>query len=133
MNKYWCWFAGKIFSLMLMLYTFGKGSIWPFPWSQLEAPQFTLGFYWGSCYSIFIFMCMFYRSLFVLLYFFFWAVVLSVLLRYTDSDYLPLLSSNSSCTGFNGKKVRIFFPYEPHMEIHLYVILNIISSILNLT
>ena len=33
-------------------------------------------------------MCMFCRSLLVLLYFFFWlAIVLSVLLRYTDSDY----------------------------------------------
>ena len=64
---------------------------------------------------------MFCWSLFVLLYFFFWplcclfffnsssiyrfwlplwyllAIVLSVL-QYTDSDYLPLVSSNSSCT-----------------------------------
>jgi hypothetical protein len=32
-------------------------------------------------------MCMLCRSLFVLLYFFFLAIVLSVLLRYTDSDY----------------------------------------------
>ena len=29
------------------------------------------------------------------------AIVLSVLLRYTDSDYLPLVSSNSSCSIFN--------------------------------
>ena len=29
---------------------------------------------WGSCYSIFSFMCMFCRSLFVLLYFFFWSL-----------------------------------------------------------
>ena len=41
---------------------------------------------WCSCYSIFSFVCMFYRSLFVLLYFFFLAIVLSVL-RFTDSDY----------------------------------------------
>jgi hypothetical protein len=33
--------------------------------------EFNLGFYWGSCYSIFSFICMFFRSLFVLLYFFF--------------------------------------------------------------
>jgi hypothetical protein len=33
-------------------------------------------------------MCMFCRSLFVLLYFFCLAIVLSVLLRFTDSDYL---------------------------------------------
>jgi hypothetical protein len=32
-------------------------------------------------------MCMFCRSLFVLLYFFLLTIVLSVLLRYTDSDY----------------------------------------------
>ena len=44
------------------------------------APEFTH----GSCYSIFSFMCMFCRSLFVLL-----AIVLSVLLRFTDSG-LPL-------------------------------------------
>ena len=33
---------------------------------------FTLGFYWGSCFSIYSFMCMFCRSLFVILSFFFW-------------------------------------------------------------
>ena len=31
-----------------------------------------IGFWWGSCYSIFSFMCLFCRSLFVHLYFFFW-------------------------------------------------------------
>ena len=36
------------------------------------APEFTSGFEWGFCYSIFSFICMFCRSLFVLLYFFFW-------------------------------------------------------------
>ena len=54
-------------------------------------------FLWGSCYSIVSFMCMFCRSLFVLFFFFFYplcclffcllSIVLSVLLRYTDSDY----------------------------------------------
>ena len=34
--------------------------------------QFTPDFQWGSCYSIFSFMCMFCRSLFVILFFFFW-------------------------------------------------------------
>ena len=29
-------------------------------------------FYWGLCYSVFSFICIFCRSLFVLLYFFFW-------------------------------------------------------------
>jgi len=42
---------------------------------------------WGFFYSIFSCMCMFCRSLFVILYFFL-AIVLSVLLRFTDSDYL---------------------------------------------
>ena len=44
-------------------------------------------------YFICTFMCMFYRSLFVL---FLLAIVLSVLLRYTDSDYPFGISSNSS-------------------------------------
>ena len=48
------------------------------------APEFTPGFEWGSCYSIFSFMCMFCRSLFVL---FLLAIVLSVFLRFIDSDY----------------------------------------------
>jgi len=53
------------------------------------------GLYWGSCWSIFSFMCMFCRSLFVLLPFFFLVIVLSVLLRFTDM-ITPLVSSNSS-------------------------------------
>ena len=48
----------------------------------------------GSCYSIFSFLCMFCRSLFV---FFLLVIVPSRLLRFTDSDYLPFVSSNSSC------------------------------------
>ena len=44
-----------------------------------EAHEFTLVLV-GSCYSIFSFMCMFCRSLFVLF-------LLYVLLWYTDSDY----------------------------------------------
>ena len=55
-------------------------------WSQ-SGPGFTLGFYWGSCYSIFSCMCMFCRWLFVLLSFYLFTIVFSVLLRYTDSDY----------------------------------------------
>ena len=48
--------------------------------------EFTPSFQWGSCYSIFCFMCMFCRSLFVLLSFFLLVIVLSVF-RFTDSDY----------------------------------------------
>ena len=44
------------------------------------------------------FICMFCRSLFVLLYFFFLAIVLSALLRYTDSDY-PFGECTSPWTG----------------------------------
>ena len=46
--------------------------------------EFTPGIQWDSCYSIFSFICMFSRSMFVL---FLLAIVLSVLLRFTDSDY----------------------------------------------
>jgi hypothetical protein len=50
------------------------------------APEFTVGFKMCSRYSIFSFMCMFCRSLFVLLPCFVLAILLSVL-RFTDSDY----------------------------------------------
>ena len=58
-------------------------------------PDFSSGFEWGSCYSMLNLLCMFYRSLFVLLYFFFWPLCclfvfdLRILI-------IPLLSSNSS-------------------------------------
>jgi hypothetical protein len=62
--------------------TSGAGTAYP-----SGAPEFTPGFQWGSCYSIFSFICMFWWSLFVLLPFFFLAIVFSVLPRFTDSDY----------------------------------------------
>ena len=52
--------------------TGGAGTAYP-----SGAPEFTPGFSWGSCYSIFSFMYMFCRL---------WFVLLSVL-RFTDSDY----------------------------------------------
>jgi len=53
----------------------------------------------GSCYSIFSFMCMFCRPLFVLLYFFFWE--LCCLFFYALRILItPLVSSNSSYIGF---------------------------------
>jgi hypothetical protein len=54
-------------------------------------PEFTP----GSCYSIFSFICMFCRSLFVLLYFFFWPLCC---LFFFDIRILiaPLVSLNSS-------------------------------------
>ena len=57
----------------------------------------------GSCYSIFSFICMFCRSLFVL---FLLAIVLSVLLRFTDSDR-PLVSSNSSYSFFGIRVISL--------------------------
>ena len=46
--------------------TNGAGTAYP-----SGAPEFTPEFQYSSCYSIFSFICMFCRSLFVLLYFFF--------------------------------------------------------------
>jgi len=69
---------------------------------------------WGSCYSIFSFKCMFCRSLFVLLYFFFWPLCC---LSFFDVRILiaPLVSSNSSIVnsiwGINNcqRKVQIVY------------------------
>ena len=47
--------------------TCGVGTMYP-----SGPPEFNSGFKWSSCYSIFSFMCMFCRSSFVPLYFFFW-------------------------------------------------------------
>ena len=52
-----------------------------------------------SCRN-FCFCVTFCKSLFVLLYFFFWPLLLSVLLRLTDSGYTPLVSSNLSLVCF---------------------------------
>ena len=57
-------------------------------------PKLYPGFQWGQCYQIFSLICMFCRSLFVLLSY---SIMLSVLLRFTDSDY-PFVTSNSSCS-----------------------------------
>ena len=67
--------------------TSGAGTAYP-----PGAPEFTPDIQWGSCYSIFSFICMFCRSLFVL---FLLVIMLSVLLRYTIL-ITSLISSNSS-------------------------------------
>ena len=69
--------------------TSGAGTAYP-----SGASEFTPSFWWGSCYSIFSFICMFCRSLFVLLYFFFWPLCC---LFFFDIRMLiaPLVSSNS--------------------------------------
>ena len=51
------------------------------------APEFIPGFQWGSCYSIFRFMCMFLQIVVCPFVLFLLAILFSVLLRYTDSDY----------------------------------------------
>jgi hypothetical protein len=56
-------------------------------YSNLLLNNTTYTTWWGSCYSIFSFMCMSCRSFFLLLYFFLLTIVLSVLLRYRVSDY----------------------------------------------
>ena len=69
--------------------TSGAGTTFP-----SGAHEFTPGFTWGSCYSIFCFICMICRSLFVLLYFFFWPLCC---LFFFDMRFLivRLVSSNS--------------------------------------
>ena len=56
---------------------------------------FKTSFYWGSCYSIFCFISMFCRSLFVLMSFFLWPLCC---LSFFDLRILitPLVSSNPS-------------------------------------
>jgi hypothetical protein len=56
-------FCNKISTKIISTYF-----IWCVP--TLPEHEFTRGFKWGSCYSIFSFMCIFCRSLFVLLSFF---------------------------------------------------------------
>ena len=51
-----------------------------------RAPEFTPGFQWGSCYSIFSFMCNALQIVVCPFVLFLLAIALSVL-RYTDSDY----------------------------------------------
>ena len=70
--------------------TSGAGTAYP-----SGAPQFTPNFQWGSQYSIFSFMCMFCRSLFVLLSLLWPLCCLSFDLRILIT---PLVSSNSSYT-----------------------------------
>ena len=84
--------------------TNGAGTAYP-----SEHPRFQ----WGSCSSILSFMCMFCRSLFVLLYFFFWPMCC---LFFFDIRILitPLVSSNSSYNEFlqtlHLSSLRFHFP-----------------------
>ena len=73
--------------------TSGAGTAYP-----SGAPEFTPGFLWGSCYSIFSFICMFCRSLFDLLYFFFWPLCC---LFFFDIRILIVLQVSSSTSNHN--------------------------------
>jgi hypothetical protein len=75
--------------------TSGVGTAYPFG-AAAVTPRFLV----GSCYSIFSFICMFCRSLFVLLYVFFWPLYY---LFFFDIRILitPLVSSNSSSSKRN--------------------------------
>ena len=66
-------------------------------------------FLWGSCYPIFSFMCVLCRSLFVAFVHFLLAMLLSALLRFTDSDYLFGI-------------FKLFLQkYHINMNVHLYI------------
>ena len=71
------------------------------------APEFIPGFQWSLCYSIFSFISMFCRSLFVLSTFFFWSLCC---LFFIDLLILisSLVSSNSSYaqTTMNSAKIK---------------------------
>jgi len=80
---------------------------------NLSSPRF----YWGSYYPIVSFMCMFCRSLFVLLYFFFWPlccvfffelrilIVSLVSLNYSYIHMVILLTDTTN--NDNNKKIKL--------------------------
>ena len=72
--------------------TSGAGTAYP-----SRVPEFTSGFKWGSYYSIFSFILYVLSIVICPFVLFLLAIVLSGLLQYTVFDYLPLVSSNSSC------------------------------------
>ena len=80
----------KLFLLILYYSTLAEQELPTLP-EHLSSSSFQ----WGSCYSIFSFICMFCRSLFVLFYFFIQPLCC---LFFFDIRILitPLLSSNSS-------------------------------------
>jgi hypothetical protein len=75
--------------------------------SRLEIPSFDK-LYYGSCYSIFSFMCMFCRSLFVLLYFFFWPLCCLFLFLNVNWFLKKLLVFSVICQ----KKIRRVWRYQ---------------------
>ena len=82
--KYLCFYPEKhdfIITLAQTCVTSGAGIAY-----LSGAPEFTPAFYWGSCCSIFSFMCSVLQIVVCHFVLFLLAIVLSVL-RFTDSDY----------------------------------------------
>jgi len=70
--------------------TGGAGNVYPY-----GAPVFNPGLHCVPVAQSLVFCVVFCRSFFVLLYFFFWPLF-CLSFDFSDSDYLPLVSSNSS-------------------------------------
>jgi hypothetical protein len=68
-SEYDCFFQKSQYFKEIFIVSGTSGAWTAYP---SGASEFTPGFRWGSCYSIFSFICMFCWSLFVLLSFFFW-------------------------------------------------------------
>ena len=81
---------------------------------------------WGSCYLIFSFMCMFCRSFFVLLYFFFWPLCCLFLFD-IRIVITPVVSSTSSwqCTFYFALLVVYILFY----ILVVYILLYIVGSV----
>ena len=83
--------------------TSGAGTAYP-----SGAPEFTPDILWGSCYSIFSFICMFCRSLFILLFFFFWPLCclffFDIRILITPLVSSTLLISETRTPGENNKR-----------------------------
>jgi hypothetical protein len=78
---------------------------------------------WGSCYSIFSFICKFCRSLFVLLCFFFWPLC-SLFFFNIRILITPLVSSNFSCIQ-NIKLLQYnILSLTSNINIHLFLIVD---------
>jgi hypothetical protein len=56
------------------------------------------------------------------------AIVLSVLLRCTDSDYLPLVSLNSSCSFFQSQSDIIYYLYFVYNAEHFNYFMEVLCS-----
>jgi hypothetical protein len=85
----------------------GTGTAYP-----SGAPEFTPGFDWGSCYSVFSFICMFYRSLFVLLYFwslccFFFFELRILIVPLISSYILMVILLTDTTNNDNNKKIKL--------------------------